>query len=141
MDNIHTNSILVLYFIASAFAYLLAGSIAFLLAYSGIASIELSMVFIGWFFGFVMMMVFGLSYMFVPGFAHSRYASYKMVAIEYAFLNIGIVAFMAFGFANMHRGALYGAVIVFVGIIMHVYNMAAMLIRRRKQQSGMASQP
>ena len=63
------------------------------------------------------------------------------IAIEYAFLNIGIVAFMAFGFANMHRGALYGAVIVFVGIAMHVYNMAAMLIRRRKQQSEMASQP
>ena len=41
---------------------------------------------------------------------------------------------MAFGFANMHGGALYGAAIVFVGIAMHVYNMAAMLIGRRKQQ-------
>jgi hypothetical protein len=141
MDNIHANSILVLCFIAAAFIYLLAGSIAFLLAYSGLASIELGTVFIGWFFGFVMMMVFGLSYMFVPGFAHARYASYKMVAIEYAFLNIGIVAFMAFGFANMHRGALYGAAIVFAGIAMHIYNMAAMLIRRRARKPGMASQP
>ena len=137
MDNIHANSILMPYFVASAFIYLLAGSIAFLLAYSGLASIELGTVFIGWFFGFVMMMVFGLSYMFVPGFTHARYASYKLVAIEYVFLNIGILAFMAFGFANMHMDALYGAVIVFVGIAIHIYNMAAMLINgRSKQPSG-----
>ncbi|MCL4373601.1 MAG: hypothetical protein M1360_01355 [Candidatus Marsarchaeota archaeon] len=103
-----------------------------MLAHWGLANIGLGTVFIGWFFGFVMMMVFGLSYMFVPGFAHARYASYKMVAIEYAFLNIGIVAFMAFGFANRHKEALYGAAIVFVGIAMHVYNMAIMLAKRRR---------
>ncbi len=112
-----------------------------MLAHWGLASISLGTVFIGWFFGFVMMRVFGLSYMFVPGFAHARYASYKRVAIEYAFLNIGIVAFMAFGFASMHKEALYGAAIVFVGIAMHIYNMAAMLIRRRKQQPKIASRP
>ena len=141
MDNIHADSRLALYYMASAFAYLLIGSIAFMLAYSAMAMISLDTVFMAWFFGFVMMMVFGLSYMFVPGFAHARYASYKMVAIEYAFLNIGIVSFMAFGFANMHKAALYGAAIVFVGILMHVYNMAAMLIRRRARKPGMTSRP
>ena len=45
MDNIHANSILALYFIAAAFIYLLAGSMAFMLAYSGLASIELGTVF------------------------------------------------------------------------------------------------
>ena len=135
MDNIHADSRLALYYMASAFAYLLIGSIAFMLAYSAMAMISLDTVFMAWFFGFVMMMVFGLSYMFVPGFAHSQYANYKVVAIEYALLNIGIVAFMAFGFAGMQKEALYGAAIIFIGIAMHVYNMFVMFARRKGQPS------
>ena len=36
---------------------------------------------------------------------------------------------------NAYMRALYGAAIVFVGIAMHIYNMAVMFVRRKGQPS------
>ena len=47
----------------TAFAYLVIGSVLFLVSLSNLLHLDFSYIFILWFFGFVMMMIFGLSYM------------------------------------------------------------------------------
>ena len=58
---------LVIRFIATSFIYLFAGLIFLTLNIAGILDLNRDAIFILWLFGFVAMIVFGLSYMFASG--------------------------------------------------------------------------
>jgi hypothetical protein len=118
----------------TAFAYLVIGSVLFLVSLSNLLHLDFSYIFILWFFGFVMMMIFGLSYMFAPGLSHAKYADYRVVRAELAILNVGILLFLASEIAGLKAAALAGAVIIFAGMLVHVYNMSCMFSKKGKVQ-------
>ncbi len=134
IDNIYMDSRLSVYYMGTAFAYLVIGSVLFLVSLSNLLHLDFSYIFILWFFGFVMMMIFGLSYMFAPGLSHAKYADYRVVRAELAILNVGILLFLASEIAGLKAAALAGAVIIFAGILVHVYNMSYMFSKKGKVQ-------
>ncbi|MGC8537542.1 MAG: hypothetical protein ACP5MZ_00975 [Candidatus Micrarchaeia archaeon] len=132
-DNIHMDSKLSVYYMSAAFAYLVVGSVLFLISLSGFLPIRFDYIFIMWFFGFVMMMIFGLSYMFAPGLSHSGYANYKTVEAELIVLNFGILLFLGSELAGLKEVALFGAIAIFAGILIHVYNMSYMFSKKGRR--------
>ena len=74
------------------------------------------------------------SYMFAPGLSHAKYADYRVVRAELAILNVGILLFLASEIAGLKVAALAGAVIIFAGMLVHVYNMSYMFSKKGKVQ-------
>jgi len=91
MDNVSASSKLARSYMAIAFAYLLIGTILLALDIIGLIPIKHDPIFILELYGFVTMMIFGLSYIFAPGLSHATFANYKSVAVELAAMNIGII--------------------------------------------------
>lgn len=127
---------LVLRFIATSFAYLLAGLIFLLLDLLGILGLERDAIFIMWLIGFVSMIIFGLSYMFSSGLSRSSAHMNGTVKTEYAILNIGIVAFFL-GFSGalpsfMGRPlALAGLLAIIVSVSLHLMNLVLVAALRK----------
>ncbi|MEM3781650.1 MAG: hypothetical protein QXT43_01655 [Candidatus Micrarchaeaceae archaeon] len=126
-DNVHMDSRLVIYYMGAAFVYLAIGTLLFAVIVSGAVKSDVDSVFVLWFFGFVVMMVFGLSYMFAPGFSHARYADYRIVASEFAVLNAGIIVFFSGGALGINSIETAGATLMLFGVLVHAYNMLYML--------------
>ncbi|MEM0149660.1 MAG: hypothetical protein QXW10_02070 [Candidatus Micrarchaeaceae archaeon] len=132
IDNIHMDSVLSVYFMGAAFLYLVVGTLLFVGSVSGLLKVGLGSVFMIWFFGFVMMMIFGLSYMFVPGLSHAKYADYRIIESEFVVLNVGMVSFFAGELARLNAVVIIGAVLILIGILIHTYDMAQMFSKRGK---------
>lgn len=127
---------LVLRFIATSFVYLFAGLIFLTLDVAGTLILRRDAIFILWLFGFVAMIVFGLSYMFSSGLAKSSALINSTVSKEYILLNIGIVAFFI-GFSGVVSQtvgkplAVIGLVAIMVSVLLHLVNI--ILISRPKK--------
>ena len=127
MDNVSASSKLARSYMAIAFAYLLFGTIILALDLTGIISIKHDPIFILELYGFVTMMIFGLSYIFAPGLSHATFANYKSVAVELAAMNIGIILLflsMIGLFGNAANILLpFGLALLFLAILIHVANI------------------
>lgn len=123
---------LVLRFIATSFAYLLGGLIFMLLNLVGVLDLKRDAIFILWLFGFVAMIVFGLSYMFSSGLARSSAHINSTVSKEYILLNFGVVAFFI-GFSGTVPQlagkplAIIGLVTVMISVLFHLVNIILIL--------------
>ena len=119
----------VLTFITTSFIYLLSGIIVLMADMLFGLGIRRDAIFIMWLFGFVAMIVFGLSYMFVSGFTRNKAFMNSTMRYEYIFLNIGIIAFFA-GFSgligNSYGISMAGAglILLMIAIILHILNLA-----------------
>lgn len=122
---------LVLRFIATSFVYLLAGLIFLTLNLAGVLNLNRDAIFILWLFGFVAMIVFGLSYMFSSGLARSSALINSTVSKEYILLNFGVVAFFI-GFSGVVPQpvgkplAIIGLFAIMISVSFHLLNIILM---------------
>ncbi|MCL5987909.1 MAG: hypothetical protein M1414_03270 [Candidatus Thermoplasmatota archaeon] len=134
----------ILRFIVTGFVYLLAGLIIFMLNLTGIISIRADAIFILWLFGFVAMMIFGLSYMFSSGLARNSATINSTIRKEYILLNAGVIIFFS-GFSSlvpMPEGkylAIAGLLLLMVSVLIHLVNSAMIAKGRKNDQGGKKS--
>lgn len=130
------DSSLVLRFIATSFAYLLTGLIFFLVNLMGLLSLNRDAIFVLWLFGFVSMIVFGLSYMFSSGLSRSSALMNRTVKAEYVLLNLGVIAFFL-GFSGAlplvygKPVALAGLIGIIISVSLHLMNLVLVAATRK----------
>ncbi len=87
-------------YIATGFLYFVAGTILLALSMSGIVSVSRDPIFILLLYGFVTQLIFGVSYIFVPGVSRHSGTGYKNMVAEYILLNAGVLAFESVALTN-----------------------------------------
>lgn len=124
--SLGVDSTLVLRFIATSFAYLLAGLIFFLMNLTGVLNLERDAIFVLWLFGFVAMIIFGLSYMFSSGLSRSSALMNSTVKKEYGLLNLGVIGFFL-GFSGV-LPVIYGKPIALIGLLAIIVSVSLHLM-------------
>ena len=131
---------LVLKFIATSFFYLLAGLAVFAADILGVFMVSHDAIFVLWLFGFVAMIIFGLSYMFSSGLTRSSAHMKSTVSKEYYLLNAGVILFFT-GFSGAVTGiagkigAIIGLVSIIIAVSLHLINIALVATTRKVQKS------
>ena len=93
MDNIAGTSRIVRLYIATGFIYFVIGTLLLAFDMAGIISTRTDPIFILLLYGFVSQLIFGVSYIFVPGVSRHKGVSYRVIMLEYVLLNSGIILF------------------------------------------------
>lgn len=78
-------------YIKASLIYLIAGATLMLLTFTRVLAFEMIAFYFMQLYGFVAMMIFGLSYLFVPSFAHSFLYSFKLAKLQFWMMNIGVI--------------------------------------------------
>ena len=78
-------------YVKASLIYLLAGATLMLLTFTGVLHFDMTAFYFMQLYGFVAMMIFGLSYLFVPSFAHSFLHSLKLAKLQFWLMNIGVI--------------------------------------------------
>ncbi len=118
----------ILRFMATSFVYLPAGLVLLLSEITGIFHVRSDAIFVLWLFGFVAMMVFGLSYMFVSGLTRKTASMNSTMSAEYIFLNLGIISFFI-GYSGILEPSIgvyfasAGLTLLLLSALMHAANM------------------
>jgi hypothetical protein len=80
-------------------------------------------------YGFVAMMIFGLSYLFVPSFAHAFLHSLRLAKAQFWLMNIAVIG-MTLAFSgllpfspNIEYVVISSVLALLIGLYMHVYNL------------------
>ncbi|AGO60831.1 MULTISPECIES: hypothetical protein [Ferroplasma] len=131
---------LVLRFIATSFVYFLAGLVIFAVNLIFSLNMHRDPIFVMWLFGGVVMIIFGLSYMFSSGIAKNSAMANNTVHIEYILLNIGVVLFflgfsLFLGFSGVGSYgigkplAITGLMAIIVSMLIHLINIFVMISR------------
>ena len=94
-------------YVKASLTYLAAGGTLLLLTFSHLIPFELTAFYFMQLYGFVSMMIFGLSYLFVPSFAHAFLHSLRLAKLQFWMMNVGVV----------------GMTIVFSGLISYTLNI------------------
>jgi hypothetical protein len=85
-------------------------------------------------YGFVTQLIFGVSYIFVPGVSRHSGTNYKMIIVEYALLNAGIIAFESVALTSQKDVLVlfFGLAVLLVAVIMHAANIWKTIIGKKK---------
>ena len=127
---------IVLKFIATSFLYLLSGLLIFALNLLAILNLNRDAIFVLWLFGFVAMIIFGLSYMFSSGLARKSALIIRTITDEYILLNAGVILFFI-GFSGMlptgigRFATLAGLPLMIVAVAMHLTNLVMIVFSRK----------
>ena len=116
-------------YVKASLLYLLAGATLMLLTFSHILSFEMTAFYFMQLYGFVAMMIFGLSYLFVPSFAHSFLHSLRLAKIQFWLMNAGVLGLTA-SFsgllpysANLQPIVIGSILVQVVALYIHAYNL------------------
>ena len=116
-------------YVKASLAYLAVGGTLLLLVFSHLLSFDLMAFYFMQLYGFVAMMIFGLSYLFVPSFAHAFLHSIRLAKLQFWLMNIGIVG-MTTTFSGLIpynpniKFAYVGFLLILVcALYLHVYNL------------------
>ena len=116
-------------YVKASLIYLVAGGTLLLLTFGQILSFEMTAFYFMQLYGFVAMMIFGLSYLFVPSFAHAFLHSLRLAKTQFWLMNIGVIG-MTVAFSGMLpyapdiRFLVLGSLSVLViALYMHFYNL------------------
>ena len=131
-DNVSANAKLALMFVGTSMLYLMAGVILIAVALLQLVPLDRDAVFVMELYGFVAMMIFGLTYIFIPGLSHSAFADNKKVKAEFALLNVGIIALttamsglVAIGISRLI--VIPGLIALGAAVALHSYNLFRMI--------------
>jgi cbb3-type cytochrome oxidase subunit 1 len=116
-------------YVKASLAYLAAGATLLLLSFARILPFEMTAFYFMQLYGFVAMMIFGLSYLFVPSFAHAFLHSLQLAKTQFWLMNVGIIG-MTISFSGLlpytfdSRYLVIGSLMVLVtALYVHVYNL------------------
>lgn len=116
-------------YVKASLVYLAAGGTLLLLTFSHLISFDLTAFYFMQLYGFVAMMIFGLSYLFVPSFAHAFLHSLRLAKVQFWLMNAGVVG-MTVVFSGLfpYASSMKLVVVVFLTLLVlalyiHVYNL------------------
>jgi len=78
-------------YVKASLIYLISGGTLLLLTFAHILPFEMTAFYFMQLYGFVAMMIFGLSYLFVPSFAHAFLHSLRLAKMQFWLMNLGII--------------------------------------------------
>ncbi|MDE1833301.1 MAG: hypothetical protein KGH58_02680 [Candidatus Micrarchaeota archaeon] len=125
MDNVAATSRMVRLYIATGFLYFVAGTVLLALNLSNLVAVDRDPIFVLLLYGFVTQLIFGVSYIFVPGVARHSGADYRTIIAEYIFLNTGVIAFEAVALTGQKEVAVaaLGLAALIAAVILHAANI------------------
>lgn len=125
MDNIAATSRMARLYIATGFLYFVIGTVLLALSFSNLVAIARDPIFILLLYGFVTQLIFGVSYIFVPGVSRHSGPNYKAIIAEYVFLNVGIIAFEGVALAGQKNivAVLGGLTVLIIAVLLHAINV------------------
>ena len=116
-------------YVKASLLYLAAGVTLLLLTFSHVLAFDLTGFYFMQLYGFVAMMIFGLSYLFVPSFAHSFLHSMRLARFQFWLMNTGVVG-MAAVFSGLipYKSTMKYATVAFllvlvIAVYVHVFNL------------------
>ncbi|MCL5420067.1 MAG: hypothetical protein M1354_04295 [Candidatus Marsarchaeota archaeon] len=137
MDNVAATSKMVRLYIATGFLYFIIGTILLAFSLSGAVAISRDPIFILLLYGFVTQLIFGVSYIFVPGVSRHGGASYKAIIAEYILLNAGIIVFESVALTGQKDVVLLlaGLAALIIAVLMHATNILRTIIGRKSKNT------
>ncbi len=78
-------------YVKASLIYLVVGATLMLLTFSRFLNFEITAFYFMQLYGFVAMMIFGLSYLFIPAFAHAFLHSLRLAKLQFWLMNIGVI--------------------------------------------------
>jgi hypothetical protein len=116
-------------YVRASIMYLAAGGTLLVLTFSHLIPFALTAFYFMQLYGFVAMMIFGLSYLFVPSFAHAFLYSLRLARLQFWLMNIGIIG-MTVVFSgimpynpNIEFGGVGFLSVLVLALYIHVYNL------------------
>jgi hypothetical protein len=116
-------------YVKASLIYLAAGGTLLLLTYAHFLPFEMTAFYFMQLYGFVAMMIFGLSYLFVPSFAHAFLHSLRMAKMQFWLMNFGIIG-MTVSFSglipynpNLTYLVLSSLLVLVLALYLHAYNL------------------
>jgi hypothetical protein len=116
-------------YVKASLVYLVVGGTLMLLAFAHLLPFEMTAFYFMQLYGFVAMMIFGLSYLFVPSFAHAFLHSLRLAKLQFWLMNIGVIGLTVSSsgllpyLVNL-RFILIGSLFVQVfALYLHAYNL------------------
>jgi len=116
-------------YVKASLVYLATGVTLLFLTFSHLVAFDLTAFYFLQLYGFVAMMIFGLSYLFIPSFAHSFLHSMRLARLQFWLMNVGIVGMtVAFsGLVPYNSDIRYMAVgfllVLAIAVYVHVFNL------------------
>lgn len=116
-------------YVKASLIYLVVGATLLLLTFGHLLPFEITAFYFMQLYGFVAMMIFGLSYLFVPSFAHAFLYSLRLVKLQFWLMNIGVIG-LTISFSGLLpydpsiRFLIIGFLLVqVVALYLHAYNI------------------
>lgn len=116
-------------YVKTSLIYLVLGGTLLLLTIAHVLPFEMSAFYFMQLYGFVAMMIFGLSYLFVPSFAHSFLHSLRLAKAQFWVMNIGVIG-LTVSFSGMlpydprlKYFSLGSLIFLVLALYMHGYNL------------------
>ena len=134
MDNVAGTSRMARLYIATGFLYFVVGTILLALEISGMIPVGRDPIFILLLYGFVTQLIFGVSYIFVPGVSRHSGTGYRTIIVEYALLNVGIIAFESVALTSQKSVPIlfFGLVALLIAVMLHAANIWKTIIGKKK---------
>jgi hypothetical protein len=116
-------------YVKASLIYLLVGATLMLLTFTRVVQFDMTAFYFMQLYGFVAMMIFGLSYLFVPSFAHAFLHSLRLAKLQFWLMNVGVIG-MTISFSGLipyspNSGFLViGSLLIqVVALYLHAYNL------------------
>lgn len=116
-------------YVKASLIYLISGGTLLLLTFAHILPFEMTAFYFMQLYGFVAMMIFGLSYLFVPSFAHAFLHSLRLAKTQFWLMNLGIIG-MIVSFSglipynpNITYLVVSSLIVLVLALYLHAYNL------------------
>jgi cbb3-type cytochrome oxidase subunit 1 len=116
-------------YVKASLLYLVVGGTLLLLTFAHVLPFEMTAFYFMQLYGFVAMMIFGLSYLFIPSFAHAFLHSLRLAKLQFWLMNAGVIG-LTIAFSGLLpyspdiRYAIIGSLLVQVAALyLHAYNL------------------
>lgn len=116
-------------YVKASLIYLVSGGTILLLTFAHILPFEMTAFYFMQLYGFVAMMIFGLSYLFVPSFAHAFLHSLRLAKTQFWLMNLGIIG-MTVSFSglipynpNITYLVVSSLIVLVLALYLHAYNL------------------
>lgn len=116
-------------YVKASLIYLAAGGTLLLLTFAHVLPFEMTAFYFMQLYGFVAMMIFGISYLFVPSFSHAFLHSLRLAKMQFWLMNIGVIG-MTVSFSGLipyNPGITYlvisSLVVLVLALYLHAYNL------------------
>lgn len=117
-------------YVKASLCYLVAGGTLMLLTFARLLPFEITTFYFMQLYGFVAMMIFGLSYLFVPSFSHAFLYSIKLAKLQFWLLNIGVIdlsisysGLLPYDFPFLKPVTIGALIINVLALYIHAYNL------------------